>query len=103
MNSAATFDATLQVTAALLIFIAVYLALVLCAIACLVAAELISEHASVVRAYGVRPVSLDNRVLSEIDGETRESSYLHHRYRLSDSSKEATGLSTSALVRYQGH
>lgn len=103
MNSGATFDATLQVIAALLIFVAGYLALVLCAIACLVAAELISEHASVVRAYGVRPVSLDNRILSELDGEAHESSYLHHRYRLSDGSKEATRLSTSALVRYQGH
>ena len=77
MNSAATFYATLQVIAALLIYIAVYLALVLCTITCLVAAELISEHASGVRDYGVRPVSLDTRVSSEIGGETRRSSRQH--------------------------
>jgi hypothetical protein len=67
MSSAATFNATLQVIAALLMFVAVYLALVLCTTMCLVASELISEHASVLRDYGVRPVSLDTRVLSEID------------------------------------
>jgi hypothetical protein len=77
MNSAATFNATLQVIAALSIFVAVYLALVLCTIVCLVAAELISEHASVVRDYGVRPVSLDTRVLSEIGNGTRRSSRQH--------------------------
>ena len=77
MNSAATFFATLQVIAALLIYVAVYLALVLCTITCLVAVELISEHASVVQDYGVRPVSLDTRVLPERDGETRGSSRQH--------------------------
>jgi hypothetical protein len=73
MNSAATFNATLQVFAALLIFVAVYLALVLCTIVCLVAAELISEHASMVRDYGVRSVSLDTHGLQEIDSGTRRS------------------------------
>jgi len=77
MNSVATFNATLQVIAALLIFVAAYLALVLCTIACLVAAELISEHASVVRDYGVRSVSLDARVLSGIGNGTRRSSRQH--------------------------
>jgi hypothetical protein len=74
MNSAATFNATLQVNATLLIFVAVYLALVLCAIMRLVAAELISEHASVIRDNRVRLVSSDTRVLSEIDSETRRTS-----------------------------
>ena len=90
MNSAATFNATLQVIAALLIFVAVYLALVLCAIMCLVAAELISEHASVVRDNRVRLVSSDTRVWSEMDDETRRSSRQHVVCRLSDGSKEAT-------------
>jgi hypothetical protein len=90
MNSAATFSATLQVIAALLTFVAVYLALVLCTILCLVAAELISEHASMVRDYRVRHVSSDTRVLSEIDGETRRSSRQHFVCRLTDGSKDAT-------------
>ena len=76
MNSAPTFYATLQIIAALLIYVAVYLALVICTITCLVAAELISEHASVVRGYGVRP-ALDTRVLPERDDKTRGSSRQH--------------------------
>jgi hypothetical protein len=67
MNSAATFNATLQVITGLLTFVAFFLAFVLCTIMCLAAAELISEHASVVRDYGVRPVSSNTRVLSEIN------------------------------------
>ena len=63
-----TLNATLQVIAALLIFVAGYLALVLSAIVGLVMAELISERANLVRAYGVRSVSLDTRVLSEVKG-----------------------------------
>jgi hypothetical protein len=90
MNSAATFNATLQVIAALLTFVAVYLAFVLCAILCLVAAELISERARVVRDSRVRLVSSDTRVLSEIDGETRRSSRQHFVCCLSDDSKDAT-------------
>ena len=82
MNSAAPFNATLQVIATLLTFIAGYLALVLGTIVCLVAAELISEHASVVRAYGVRPVSLNAP--------------------LANGSKDATRGSTLALIRSQG-
>jgi hypothetical protein len=85
MSSAATFYAALQVFAALLIYVAVYLALVLCTITCLVGAELISEHASVVRDYGVRPVSLDTRVLSETDSETCRSSRQHLVSPLSES------------------
>jgi hypothetical protein len=77
MNSVATFDAALQAIAAVLIYVAIYLALVLCTISCLVAAELISEHASVVREYGVRPVSLASRVLSERGRKTRGSSCQH--------------------------
>jgi hypothetical protein len=77
MNSAATFYATLQVIAALLIYVAVFLALVVCTITCLVAAELISEYASGVRDYGVRLVSLDTRVSSEVGGETCRSSRQH--------------------------
>jgi hypothetical protein len=105
MNSAVTLNAPLQAIAALLIFVAVYLALVLCTIACLVAAVLMSEHVSVVQAYGVRSVSLDNHVLSELDDETetRKSSRQRHVCRLSDCSKDATKFSTSALVRNQGH
>jgi hypothetical protein len=90
MNSDATLNATLQVIATLLTFVAVYLAVVLCTIMCLVAAELISEHASVVRDYGVRLVSSDARVLSEVDGGTRRSSRQHFVCRLSDGSKDAT-------------
>jgi hypothetical protein len=90
MNSAATFIATLQVIAALLTYVAVYLAFVLCAIMCLVAAELISEHASVVRDIRVRLVSSDTRVFSEIDGETRKTSRRHFVCRLTDGSKDAT-------------
>ena len=90
MNSAATLNATLQVIAALLTFVAVYLALVLYTIICLVAAELIYEHASVVRDNRVRLVSSDTRVLSEIDGETRRSSRQLFVRRLSDGSKDAT-------------
>ena len=77
MNSAATFNAALQVIAALSTFVAVYLALVLCAILCLVAAELISEHARVVRENKVRLVSSDTDVLSEKDSETRRASWQH--------------------------
>jgi hypothetical protein len=102
MNSAATFRSTLQVMAALLIFVAVNLALVICTIVCLVAAELISEHASVVRAYGVRHFSFDDRVLPEINGETRESFREQHAYRVSDGSSDATRLSTSVIIRNQG-
>jgi hypothetical protein len=90
MNSAVTFNATLQVIAALLTFVAVYLALVLCTIMCLVAAELISEHAGVARDYGVRLVSSDTHVLSEMDGETRRSSRQHFVCHLSDGSKDVT-------------
>jgi len=103
MNSAVTLNAPLQAIAELLIFVAVYLALVLCTIACLVAAVLMSEHVSVVQAYGVRSVSLDNHVLSELDDETRKSSRQRHVCRVSDCSKDATRFSTSALVRNQGH
>jgi hypothetical protein len=103
MNSAATFSATLQVIAALLIYVAIYLALVLCTITCLVAAELISEHAIAVRDYGVRPVSLDTRVLSERDSEARGSSRQHLVSPLSEGSNDATRLSTLVLVRRQGH
>jgi len=92
MNSAATFSATLQVIAALLTFVAAYLALVLCAILCLVAAELISEHARVVRDSRVRLDSSDTRVLTEIDGETRRSSRQHFVCRPSDGTKDATRL-----------
>jgi hypothetical protein len=70
------FNATVQVTAALLIFVASYLALVLSTIIGLVIAELISERANVVRAYGVRSVSLDTRALSEVEGEARRSPLL---------------------------
>jgi hypothetical protein len=77
MNSFATFDAMLQAIAALLIFVAAYLACVISTIICLVAAELISERPSMVRDYGVRPVSLDASVLSEIDGEKRRSLRQH--------------------------
>ncbi len=90
MNSAATFSATLQFIAALSTFVAVYLGLVLCTIMCLVAAELISEHASVVRDNRARLVSSDTRVLPEMDGETRRSSRQHFLCRLSDGSKDAT-------------
>lgn len=90
MNSAATFNATLQVIAALLTYVAVYLAVVLCAIMCLVAAELISEHASVLRDYGVRLVSPDTRALSETEGETLRSFRQHFASRFSDGSKDAT-------------
>jgi hypothetical protein len=62
------FNAMLQVIAAFLIFVACYLALVLSAIIGLVIAELISESANLVRAYGRRSVSLDTRVLSEVKG-----------------------------------
>jgi hypothetical protein len=103
MSPAASFYATLQVMAALLIYVAVYLALVLCTITCLVGAELISEHASVVRDYGVRPVSLDTRGLSETDGETRRSSRQPLVRPLSEGSNDATRLSTLVLVRRQGH
>jgi hypothetical protein len=102
MSSAATFYAALQVIAALLIYVAVYLALVLCTITCLVGAELISEHASVIRDYGVKPVSLDTHILSETDGETHGSSRQHVVSPLSDGSKDATRLSTLVLVRRQG-
>jgi hypothetical protein len=90
MNSVATFNAALQVIAALFTFVAVYLALVLCTIMCLVAAELISEHARVVRENRVRLVSSDTRVLTEIDGETRRTSRQHFVCFLSDGSKDAT-------------
>jgi hypothetical protein len=103
MNSAATFYATLQVIAALLIYVEVYLALVLCTISFLVGAELISEHASVVRDYGVRPASLDTRILSKTNGETRRSSRQHPVSPLSEGSKDATRLSTLVSVRRQGH
>jgi hypothetical protein len=53
MNSIASWNATLQAIAALLIFVAAYLAFVLFVIGCLVTAELISEHECVVRDYGV--------------------------------------------------
>jgi hypothetical protein len=66
VNSAVTFNTTLQVIARLLTFVAFFLALVLCTIMCLAAAELISDHASVIRDYGVRPVSSNTRVLSEM-------------------------------------
>lgn len=62
MNSATTFFAALQVIGAMLIFVASYLALVLCGILFLVAAELISERASLVREYGVKPIPLGTRV-----------------------------------------
>jgi len=65
LNSAATFNATFQAIASLLTFVAFFLALVLCTIMCLVAAELISGHASVVRDYGVRPVSSNTRVVQQ--------------------------------------
>ena len=103
MSSAATFNATLQVIAALLIFVAVYLALVLCTIICLVASELISGHASVVREYWVRPVSLDTRVLQEIDGGTRRASRQHLASHLSDGLTDAPRHSTLAFVRHQRH
>jgi hypothetical protein len=90
MNSAATFSAMLQVIAALSTFVAAYLALVLCAILCLVTAELISEHARVVRDSRVRLVSSDTRVLSETDGETRRLSRQHFVCRPSDGTKDAT-------------
>jgi hypothetical protein len=90
MNSAATLNATLQVIAALCTFVAVYLALVICAIMCLVAAELISEHARVVRENRMRLVSSDTRVLSETEGETLRSFRQHFACRLSDGSKDAT-------------
>jgi hypothetical protein len=101
MNSTAIFNATLQVIAALLTFVAVFLALVLCTITCLVAAELIFEHASVVRDYGVRPVSSNTHVLSEIDGEKRKSSRQHFVCRLSDGSKDATRFLIWILVSCQ--
>lgn len=103
MNSAATFNATLQVIAALLTFVAIYLALVLYTIICLVAAELIYEHDRVVRDNRVRLVSSNTRVSPEIDGETRRSSRQHFARRLSDGSKDATRLSIPVLVRNQGH
>lgn len=82
MNSAAKFNATLQVIAGLLTFIAIYLSIVLCTMTCLVAAELISERASVVRDNRVRLVSSDTCVLSEIDSETRRTSRQHFVCRL---------------------
>ena len=63
MIPAAAFYSSLQVIAALLIFVAVYLALVLCTIVSLVAAELISEHASLVRDYKAKPASLETEFL----------------------------------------
>jgi hypothetical protein len=92
MSSAATFYAALQVFAALLIYVAVYLALVLCTITCLVGAELISEHASVIRDYGVKPVSLDTHILSETDGETSRSSRRPTVSPLSEGSSDGTRL-----------
>lgn len=77
MNLPDTINAALQVIAALLIFVASYLAFLVFIIICLVGAELISEHARVARDYDVRPVSLDTRALSEINGETRISSRRH--------------------------
>jgi hypothetical protein len=68
MTFLAPFNAMLQVIAAFLIFVACYLALLLSAIIGLVIAELISESANLVRAYGARSVSLDTRVLSEVKG-----------------------------------
>jgi hypothetical protein len=103
MSSAATFYAALQVFAALIIYVAVYIALVLCTITCLVGAELISERSSVIRDYGVRPVSLDTRAFSETEGETCRSSREHLVSPLSEDSKDATRLSTLALVRRQEH
>jgi hypothetical protein len=82
MTFADTFNAMLQGIAALLIFVAFYLALVLSAIIGLAIAELISERANLVRAYGVRSFSLDTRALSEVEGDARRSRPLHLIFRL---------------------
>jgi hypothetical protein len=60
MTSPTAYDAILQVVASLLYFVAAYLMLVLCTIMGLVIAELISERASVVGAYGAKRASSGN-------------------------------------------
>ena len=60
MTSPTAYDAILQVIASLLYFVAAYLALVLFTIMGLFIAELISERASVVRAYGAKRASSGN-------------------------------------------
>jgi hypothetical protein len=81
MTFPTAFNAMLQTIGSLLVFIAGYLALVLFTIICLVMAELISDRASVVRAYGVRSVSIDDGVSSEVQGNTRGSNGLHRPFQ----------------------
>lgn len=103
MNSPGTFYPMLQVIAALVTFVAVYLSLVVCAIICLVAAELISEHVSMVREYGVNPVPVETRVLSEMESEARKSSRQHLVCRPSDGSRDTERILPLASVQSQRH
>ena len=73
MTIAAEFNVTLQVIASLLIFVAGFLALVLCTIMSLVIAELISERAGFVRAYGANPDSSGTHVFPKVHRELRSS------------------------------
>jgi hypothetical protein len=81
MNFPAMFNTMLQTIAALLIYVASYLAFAIFIIMCLVVAELIPERASVVRAYGVSPDSLDDGVSSKVQGNTRGSTGLHRQFQ----------------------
>ncbi len=76
MTFPTAFNAMLQAIGALLLFVAAYLALVLSTIICFAIAELITEHAGPVRAYGVRTDSLDG-ASSEVQGNTRAQTELH--------------------------
>ena len=101
MNSADAFYPMLQVIAALMTFVAFYLSLVVCVIICLVVAELISERASIVREYGMQPVPVGTRVLSEIDSEVPRQSRQHLIGRPSDGSKNIDRILPLALVHNQ--
>lgn len=72
MNLTAPFDAILQILSAVLIFVTSYLALILCVIVCLVVAELAADRARIVRAYGVKPVGLNDGVPSRTRRINRE-------------------------------
>jgi|SRR5579864_314100 len=80
MTFPTAFNAMLQAIGALLLFVAGYLALILFTIICLVVAELISERAGPVRAYGVRTDSLDGGS-SKVQGNTCAPTGLHRTYQ----------------------
>ncbi len=98
MNSAPAIYAALQVIAAILIFVACYLFIVLCSITLLIAADLISEHARLVREYGTKSVPSLTRFLSGIDSEPRRSSRQPVTAGLSDISKNTSRVLPLALA-----